>query len=223
MIRAARVSCAVCSLLIILCTALRWGEWWQVEEVWVSPTRYFVAEQLTGILLGANVLRLHTGETADWIRRDPRVLETKIRVRPLWKRVEVEIKEREPAVQVELRGGGAVWVDVEGVILGPAGSPTVVGAVRQEGERVDVEVVRAAYAIARLSPAVLGSFATFDVSDPTNVIASGGSSPTLLLGEIGRLGDRLAILEELWERWRLAEYAMVDFRVGDEVILKRRR
>jgi len=221
-IRATRVGCVVCSVLVVLCSALRWSGRWRVAEVWVSPTRYVMAEQLTGILLGANVLRLQTGEIADRIRQDPRVLAAKIRVRPFWKRVEVEIKEREPAVQVELGGGAAVWVDAEGVILEPAPAPVVVGVPRH-GERVSVEVVHAAQAVARLSPTVRGKFTMFDVSDPTNVIARGSRSPTLVLGEIGRLGDRLAILEELWERWRLAEYAMVDFRIGDEVILRRKR
>jgi len=221
-IRAIRLGCACCSLLIVVYAALRWGGWWRVEEVWVSPTRYVVAEQLTGILLGANVLRLQTGEIADGIRNDPRVLETKIRVRPFWKRVEVEIKEREPTVQVGLRGGAAVWVDAEGFILEPATAPVVVGAARA-GERVASEAVYAARVVARLSPGVREKFTTFDITDPTNVIASGDRSPTLLLGEIGQLRDHLAILEDLWERWRLAECAMVDFRVGDEVILKRKR
>lgn len=222
MIRATRLGCIISSLLIVLYAGLRWSDGWRVEEVWVSPTRYVVVEELTGILLGANVLRLQTGGITDGIRRDPRVVEARIRVRPLWKRVEVEIKEREPAVQVGLQGGGAVWVDVEGVILEPASAPAVVGVPRQ-GERVPAEFVRAAQAVARLSPAVREKIAVFDVSDPTNVIARGGSSPTLVFGEMGRLGDRLAILEELWERWRLAECARVDFRVGDEVILKRKR
>jgi len=221
-IRAARLGCVLCSLLILLLASCRWGEWWRVDEVWVSSTRYVAVEQLTGILLGANVLRLQTGGIRDWIRRDPRVLEATIRVRPLRKRVEVEIKEREPAVEVRLGGGEAVWVDAEGVILEPGTAPAVVGVPRA-GERVAVEAVRAARAVAQLSPALRERFPTFDVSDPTDVIAEGDGSPTLLLGEISQLGERLAILEELWERGLLAEYATVDFRVGDEVILKRKR
>lgn len=221
MIRATRLGCVVFSLLIAFCSALRWGGWWRVEEVWVSSTRYFAAEQLTGILLGANVLRLQTGGIRGWIERDPRVLEAAIRVLPLQKRVEVAIKEREPAVQVQLRGGEAVWVDGEGVILGPGTTPAVVGASR-EGERVSPDAVAAARAVARLTAPLRERFLTFDISDPTDVIAKGDGSPTLLLGEIGQLGDRLAILEELWERGQLAEYATLDFRVRDEVILKRR-
>lgn len=134
----------------------------------------------------------------------------------------MEIKEREPAVQVRLQGGAAVWVDAEGVILEPGSAPAVVGA-SLAGERVAPEAVHAARAVARLDPAVRGRFPTFDISDPTNVIAKGDRSPTLLLGEIGQLGGRLAILEELWKQGLLAEYATVDFRVSDEVILKRRR
>ncbi len=222
MIWAARLGCVLCSLLIPLFASVRWGGWWRVEEVWVSSTRYVAAEQLTGILLGANVLRLQTGGIRDWIRRDPRVLEAKVRVRPLGKRVEVEIKEREPAVEVRLGGGEAVWVDAEGVILEPGTVPAVVGVPRA-GERVALEAVRAARAVAQLSPAVRERFPMFDVSDPTDVIAKGDGSPTLLLGEISQLGERLAILEELWERGLLAEYATVDLRVGDEVILKRKR
>lgn len=222
MIWAARLGCVLCALLILLFASFRWGGWWRVEEVWVSSTRYVAAEQLTGILLGANVLRLQTGGIRDWIRCDPRVLEAKIRVRPLRKRVEVEIKEREPAVEVRLGGGEAVWVDAEGVILEPGTAPAVVGVPRV-GERVALEAVRAARAVAQLPPAVRERFPTFDVSDPTDVIAKGDGAPTLLLGEISQLGDRLAILEELWERGLLAEYATVDLRVGDEVILKRKR
>jgi cell division septal protein FtsQ len=221
-IRAARVGCIVCSFLIALCAALRWGGWWRVGEVWVSSSRYVAAEQLTGILLGANVLRLQTRGIADWIQRDPRVLDVTIRVRPLGKRVEVEIKEREPAVQVQLQGGATVWVDAEGVILEPGTTPVVVGASR-DGARVSPEAVQAAWAVARLDPTVRERFPTFDISDPTNVIAKGDRSPTLFLGEIGQLGDRLAILEELWKRGLLAECATVDFRVSDEVILKRTR
>lgn len=220
--RAVRVGCVVCTFLIVLCATLRWGDWWRVEEVWVSPTRYFAAEQLTGILLGANVLRLQTGGIHGRIRDDPRVLEATIRVRPLRKRVEVEIKEREPAVQVQLRGGATVWVDAEGVILEPGTTPAVVGAAR-EGDRVSSEAVAAARAVARLSSGVRQRLPMFDISDPANVVARGDGSPTVLLGEIGQLGDRLAILEELWERGLLAEYATVDVRVRDEVILKRKR
>ncbi len=222
MSRATRIGCVVCSVLIVAYAALRWGGWWRVEEVWVSATRYFAVEQLTGILLGANVLRLQSGEIRGWIRRDPRVLDAKIRIRPLERRVEVEIKEREPAVEVRLQGGEAVWVDAEGVILGPGVAPAVEGA-RREGERVRREAVEAARAVARLDPVVRERFPTFDISDPINVIAKGGGSSTLLLGEISQLGDQLAILEELWKQGLLAEYATVDFRVGDEVILKRRR
>lgn len=193
-----------------------------MEEVWVSPTRYVAAEQLTGILLGANVLRLQTGGIVDWVQGDGRVLDVAIRVRPLRKRVEVAIKERERAVQVQLVGGAVVWVDGEGVILEPGTAPSVVG-VPVVGDRVPAEAVEAAHAVARLDPAVRDRFPTFDISDPTNVLAKGDRSPTLLLGEIGRLRDRLAILEELWKRGLLAEYATVDLRVSDEVILKRKR
>jgi len=210
------------SLLVVLLAAVRWGGWWRVEEVWVSTTRYVVAEQLTGILLGANVLRLQTVRIADWVRADPRVLETRIRVRPFGKRVEVEIKEREPAVQVELQGGAAVWVDADGFILESATGAAVVGAARHNG-RVSPEAVNAAHLISRLDPALRWRLSVFDVSDPAHVVARGDGSPTVLLGEIGQLGNRLAILEELWERWRLAEYATVDLRVGDEVVLKRTR
>lgn len=221
MIRAARLGCVVCSLFIMVVASFRWGGWWQVDEVWVSSTRYIASEQLTGILLGANVLRLQTGGIRDRIRRDPRVLEVMIRVRLLRKRVEVEIKEREPAVEVRLRAGEAVWVDAEGVILEPGTVPAVVGVPRA-GERVAVDAVQAAHAVDQLSPALRERFPTFDVSDPTNVIAKGDGSPTLLLGEISQLGERVAILEELWERGLLAEYATVDLRMGDEVILKRK-
>jgi hypothetical protein len=146
----------------------------------------------------------------------------RIRVRLFSQRVEVEIKEREPAVEVRLREGTAVWVDREGVILGPASEPSVVG-VRTEEDRVAPEAVAAAQAVARLDPALRARFPTFDVSDPASVIAEGDGAPTLLLGEIGQLGDRLAILGELWAQGLLAKYATVDFRVSDEVILKRRR
>lgn len=193
-----------------------------MEEVRVSPTRYFATEQLTGILLGANVLRLQTGEIADWIQRDPRVLDVTIRVSPPGKRVEVEIKEREPAVQVRLQGGTAVWVDAEGVILAPATEPAVAGA-QKDGDRVAPEAVAAAQAVTRLDPALRARFPTFDISDPTNVTAKGDGSPTLLFGKISQLGDQLAILGELWAQGLLAKYATVDFRVSDEVILKRRR
>lgn len=193
-----------------------------MEEVRVSPTRYFATEQLTGILLGANVLRLHLGEMRGWVQHDPRILEVMIRVRPLRKRVEVQIKEREPAVQVRLQEGTAVWVDVEGVILASATEPAVVGA-RKDGDRVAPEAVAAAQAVTRLDPTLRARFPTFDISDPTNITAKGDGSPTLLFGEISQLGDRLAILGELWEEGLLAKYATVDFRVSDEVILKRRR
>lgn len=222
MIRVTRIGCVVCALFLVLLAILRWGGWWRVGEVWVSSTRYVSAEQLTGILLGANVLRLQTGEVREQVVRDPRVLAVKIRVRPLARRVEVEIKERERAVQVRLQSGAAVWVDADGVILEPAPAPLVVGA-RREGDRVPPEVVQAARAVARVSPALREWFGVFDISDPTQVTAAGEGFPTLLLGEIGQLGDRLAILEVLWERGLLAGYATVDFRVSDEVVLKRKR
>ncbi len=193
-----------------------------MEEVWVSVARYAATEQLTGILLGANVLRLQTGEIGDWIRRDPRVLEARVRVRVLGKRVEVEIKERRQAVEVRLAGGEAVWVDAEGVILEPAVAPKVVG-VPQAGDRVAREAVAAARAVSQLSPALHQRLSTFDISDPTSVTAQGEGSMLLLLGEIGQLGERLAILEELWRRGVVTGYATVDLRGGDEVILKRKR
>lgn len=115
-----------------------------------------------------------------------------------------------------------MWVDAEGVILEPGTTPAVVGAAR-EGDRVSSEAVAAARAVARLSSGVRQRLPMFDISDPANVVARGDGSPTVLLGEIGQLGDRLAILEELWERGLLAEYATVDVRVRDEVILKRKR
>ncbi len=222
MIRTPRIGCVVSSLFLVLLAVLRWGGWWRVGEVWVSPARYVPAEQLTGTLLGANVLRLQMGEVREQLGRDPRVLAVRIRVRPLARRVEVEIKERERAVQVGLQGGAAVWVDAEGVVLEPASDPLVVGA-RREGDRVPPEVVGAARTVGRLSPALRERFPVFDVSDPTQVTARGEGAPNLLLGEIGQLGDRLAILEVLWERGLLAGYATVDFRVGDEVVLKRKR
>jgi len=221
-IRALRLACLACSLLIVMYAAVRWGGWWRVEAVRISPTRFVATEQLTGILLGANVLRLHPGEMRGRIPHDPRILEMRIRVRPLRKRVEVEIKEREPAVQVQLHGGTAVWVDREGVILAPAADPAVVGA-RMEGDRVSREAVAAAQAVARLDAGLRARFPTFDISDPTSVTAKGDGSPTLLLGKVSQLGDRLAILGELWAQGLLARYATVDFRMSDEVILKRRR
>ncbi|MCX7750119.1 MAG: FtsQ-type POTRA domain-containing protein [Candidatus Bipolaricaulota bacterium] len=222
MIRALRVGCLAGTLLILGFTAVRWGGWWRVEAVQVSPTRYVAAEQLTGILLGANVLRLQTGGLRDQIARDPRVLAVHIRVRPFAQRVDVVVKEREPTVSVRLENGAAVWVDREGVILAPAAEARVVG-VRRQGDRVPRAVVEAARAVASLRPSVRDRFSTFDVSDPASVVARGEGVPTLLLGEIGQLGDRLAILEELWERGLLAGYATVDLRVGDEVVLKRKR
>ncbi len=222
MIRAVRVGCLAGALLIFAFAAIRWGEWWRVEEVWVSPARYVAPEQLTGILLGANVLRLQTGGLRDQIARDPRVAAVSIRPRPLLKRVDVVIKEREPAVQVRLESGQAVWVDPEGVILEPATEARVVG-VRREGPRVGPEAVQAAQAVAGLAPAVRERFSTFDISDPTSVVARGEGVPTVFLGEIGPLGDRLAILAALWERGLLEGYATVDLRVGDEVVLKRKR
>lgn len=222
MIRAVRVGCLVGALLIVTFAAIRWGGWWRVEEVWVSPARYVASEQLTGILLGANVLRLQTSGLRDQIARDPRVAAVSIRPRPLLKRVDVVIKEREPAVQVRLESGQAVWVDPEGVILEPAAEARVVG-VRREGPRVGPEAVHAARAVATLVPAVRERFSTFDISDPTSVVARGEGVPTVFLGEIGQLGDRLAILAALWERGLLEGYATVDLRVGDEVVLKRKR
>lgn len=222
MTRVTRIGCTVSSLFLVLLAVVRWGGWWRVDEVWVSPTRYVPAEQLTGILLGANVLRLQTGVVREQVARDPRVLAVKIRVRPLARRVEVEIKERERVVQVGLQSGAAVWVDPEGVILEPAPAPLVVGA-RSEGGRVSPEVVQAAHAVARLSLALRDSLRALDISDPTQVTATGEGFPTLLLGESSQLGDRLAILEALWERGLLAGYATVDLRVSDEVVLKRKR
>lgn len=222
MIRAVRVGCLVGALLIVTFAAIRWGGWWRVEEVWVSPARYVASEQLTGILLGANVLRLQTSGLRDQIARDPRVAAVSIRARPLLKRVDVVIKEREPAVQVRLESGQAVWVDPEGVILEPAAEARVVG-VRREGPRVGREAVQAARAVASLVPAVRERFSTFDISDPTSVVARGEGVPTVFLGEIGQLGDRLATLAALWERGLLEGYATVDLRVGDEVVLKRKR
>ncbi|MBC7093403.1 FtsQ-type POTRA domain-containing protein [Candidatus Bipolaricaulota bacterium] len=222
MIRAFRAGCLALVLAVLLVATLRWGGWWRIREVRVPETRYFTTEQLTEILLGANVLRLDIRGVRDVVRRDPRVQEVRIRVRPIWQRVEVDIREREPVAQVRLKQGQAVWVDAEGVILGVAPEAALVGIV-PEGPRVRPEAVAAALSIARLDPELRASFPVFDASDPDCVVAKGAGGPTLLLGAIGQLGDKLAILEGLWDMDGLAKYAAVDLRWGDQVILTRRR
>ncbi len=222
MIRAARLLALALAFSIVSLSVLRWGGWWRVAEVRLSPTRYVALEQLTGFLLGANVLRLELRALHSAIQGDLRVLKAKIRLYPLARRVDVMIEERKPVVAVGLRDGRAFWVDAEGVLLEPAEQASLVGLMASEG-RVAPEAVQAALALARWDVPWRPLYPTFDASDPQQVIARSRDGPTLLLGSIGQLADRLAILRMLWEPENLGTYAVVDLRGEDEVVLKRKR
>ena len=193
-----------------------------MREVRIPATRYLATEKLTGFLLGANVLRLELRALHSAIRGDIRVLKAEIRVRPLAQRVELMIVERTPEVIVGLRDGPAVWVDAQGVILEPAERAWLVGAVAETG-RVPGAYVNAARTLGELDPVWRARYPVVDASDPREVVARGKDAPTLILGPIGQLGSRLAILRLLWEREGLGRYAVVDFRLEDELILKRKR
>ncbi len=217
MIRALRVLLLLGLLLFSSFVSLRWGGWLRVREVKIFPTRYAAVEKLTGGILGANILRLNLEPLRRAILGDPRVLGVFTRVDFFHLRVEIDVRERFPLVAVGLVSGEKVWVDREGVILEPAEEARVVG-VKTQGGRVGVEVVEAALAWERLPRALRERYPLLDLSTG-EAVAPG--APTILLGAICQVPEKLGILTALWGEGFLEGYGVVDLRLSDLAILRR--
>lgn len=188
-----------------------------MQEVGLPQTRYVDLEKLTGLVLGANILRLDITGFEGWICQDPRVLRAKVKVDPVRLRVDFDVWERDPAIAVGV-GDHAVWVDRQGVVLEEAEGAAVVG-VAVEGGRVPQGVVEAALAWDRLPKEMRFLFPALDVSDPRGVVLRGAA--TVLLGSISQVPPKLVILRGLWQEGLLERCEWVDLRREDEVVLKR--
>lgn len=219
MIRAFRSFLLLALVALLSFWGFRWSGCLKVQEVRIFPTRYVAVEKLTGGILGANILRLNLKPLCQAILRDSRVLGVVTRVDFFHLRVEIEVRERNALVTVGLEGGGKFWVDRDGVILEPAEEAHVVG-VKGEGERVGKEVVEAALAWERLPQALRERYPILDLSTG-EAVAPG--APTLFLGAICQVPEKLSILTALWREGLLEGYGAVDLRLNDLVILKRGR
>mgnify|MGYP000060269869 CR=1 FL=1 len=219
MIRAFRSFLLLALATLLSFWGLRWSGCLKVQEVKIFPTRYVAVEKLTGGILGANILRLNLKPLCEAILRDSRVLGVVTRVDFFHLRVEIEVRERKALVAVGLEGGGKFWVDRDGVILEPAEEAHVVG-VKAQGEKVGKEVVEAALAWERLPQALRERYPALDFS-PGEAVAPG--APTLFLGAICQVPEKLSILTALWREGLLEGYGAVDLRLNDLVILKRGR
>lgn len=204
-------------LLVCIYVSVRWGGWLTVREVRIFPTRYVAVEKLTGLILGANILRLNLEPLCREILSDPRVLGVVTRVSFFYGRVEIEVRERSPVLAVELQGGKKVWVDRDGIILEEAAEARAVGVFLIEG-RVPKEVVEAGLAWERLPVSLRERFSRLDFSSG-EAVALG--APTAFLGAICQVPEKLGILTKLWRAGLLEGYETVDLRPKDVVILKR--
>lgn len=213
--------------VLVAVATLRWGGWWRVTEVRVLGAHHLPSEsltELTQIVSSANILRLDLRGIRDRFAAHPWVKDVSVRCHPLSRMVEIYIDEREPVGRVELEGGEAVWVDAEGVVLGPAEDALLVG-VRGTGGRVSQKVAEAAQALEG-SGFKAASF-RFDGSDPGCVIAHLPGGVVARCGPIGKLPHVLVILTRLWEQHRaglidLSAYSEVDLRWEGQIILKPR-
>jgi len=216
-----RASLLVIALLIGF-TILRWSPWIRVDGVRVQGVHHLSSQyvsQLTRIVLGANMLRLDLRGVRDLAIRNPWVADAQVKRDFLSRVVTIEIREREPVGRVQLEGGRTVWIDAEGVVLGPAQNAVLSGAQAARG-RVSPEVTEAAVALEAWDDTLLDRFSSFDVSDPNCVVAQGASMPTVLCGPIGELPRALATLGQLSRAKDLSDFREVDLRWGSEVILK---
>jgi len=206
-------------LCLLVCgyVSVRWGGFLTVREVRIFPTRYVAVEKLTGGILGANILRLNLEPLCREIQSDPRVLGIVTRVCFFYGRVEIEVRERSPVLAVELQGGKKVWVDREGVILEEAQGARIGGVFLVEG-RVPGEVVEAGLAWERLPALLRERYPKLDFSSGEGVALG---TPTVFLGAICQVPEKLGILPELWRAGLLEGYTAVDLRPNDVVILKR--
>jgi len=217
-----RGACLLLIALLIGFAILRWGPWIRVDGVRVRGVHHLSSQyvsQLTRIVLGANMLRLDLRGVRDLTIRDPWVADAQVKRDFLSRVVTIEIREREPVGRVQLEGGRTVWIDAEGVVLGPA-QEAVLGGVRASRGRVTSEVAAAAAALEAWDEVLLDGFSSFDASDPDCVVAHGVSMPTVLCGPIGELPSALATLGQLSRVKDLSDYREVDLRWGSEVILK---
>lgn len=204
-------------VLVLAVTAVRWGGWLRVREVRVNPTRYVVPEKLTGRFLGANILRLDLRPLWTELSADQRILGVQARVNFFRLRLELEVRERMPLVALEIPGRGSVWVDRDGVVLARAESARVRVPEVAAG-RVSVEAVDAALAWERLPQALAQRFPILDLTAQEAMVPG---SPTLLLGAICQVPEKLGILVALWREGLLEGKALVDLRFSDMVVLKR--
>lgn len=224
-----RFACLGIAVLLLAWGAVRWGGWWRVVEVKVAGDHHLPPEyrtQLTQIVSSANILRLDLRGIRDRIVSLPWVREVQLGVDPVARRVRIYVWEREPVGRVVYEGGTAVWVDNEGVVVGPADQAWLLVPPGQGGW-VPPEVALAAEAVERTNPALLSLIAPIDATDPEAVVASPPSGPLIRLGPISTLPQRLVILGELWEeqlagRFNFSSYAEVDLRWEGQVILKPR-
>lgn len=219
MIRAFRSFLLLALVALLSFLGFRWSGCLKVQEVRIFPARYVAVEKLTGGILGANILRLNLKPLCQAILRDSRVLGVVTRVDFFHLRVEIEVRERNALVAVGLESGRKFWVDRDGVILEPAEEAHVVG-VKGEGGRVGKEVVEAALAWERLPQALRERYPILDLSTG-EAVAPG--APTLFLGAICQVPEKLSILTALWREGLLEGYGAVDLRLNDLVILKRGR
>lgn len=217
MIRTFRSFLAFAILSLLCLVSLRWSGLLKVQEVKIFPTRYVAVEKLTGRILGANILRLDLRPLCEAILRDSRVLAVVTRIDFFHLRVEIDVRERYALVPVGLISGEKFWVDRDGVILEPAEEVHVVGA-KVQGDGVGREVVGAALAWERLPRALRERYPVLDLSTG-EAVAPG--TPTLLLGAICQVPEKLSILTTLWQEGLLEGYRLVDLRPSDLVILKR--
>ncbi|MFO8034788.1 MAG: FtsQ-type POTRA domain-containing protein [Candidatus Bipolaricaulota bacterium] len=220
--RGFRQLCLVLIVLLIGLTILRWGQWICVEGVRVVGVHHLSSQyvsQLTQIVLGANMLRLDLRGVRDRAIRDPWVEDARVTRDVVSRVVSIEIREREPVGRVQLEGGRTVWIDAEGVVLGPAESAALSG-VRAVGGQVSHEVVAAAAAVKSWDDTLLEKFPSFDASDLDCVVARGEAVPQGLCGPIGELPSALATLGQVARAKDLSAFEEVDLRWGSEVFLK---
>lgn len=214
--------CLVLVALLVGFSVLRWGAWITVDGVRVLGVHHLSSQyvaQLTQIVLGANMLRLDPWGVRERALRDPWVKDARVSYSVFSRVVRIEIREREPVARVQLEGGRTVWIDEEGVVLGPS-SGAVLGGVRTVGGRVSPCVVAGAIALEGLGRTLLEQFPSFDASDPDCVVASGETGLRVLCGPIGELPSALATLEQVAQAKDLSAFREVDLRWGSEVILK---
>jgi len=217
------------AIFLVALAVLRWGGWWRVAEVRVLGAHHLPSEslaELTQIVSSANILRLDLRGIRDRFIADPWVKDVRVCCHPLSRKVIIYVSEREPVGRVETEGGSAVWVDAEGVVLGPADAPMLTGVREKEG-RVSPQAAQAAQALERTKSELSPFLPRFDASDPDCVIARSDEGLVVLCGPIGRLPHTLAILKKLWEEHQaglidLSAYSEVDLRWEGQIILKPR-